>query len=51
LVDRVYVRMYRATTLARLLEQAGFTVERAERFVAPPCYGMMCLTAIKAEAS
>ena len=46
LTDRTYVRMYRVRELRSLLEGVGVTVTQTRRFLAPPCYGMMCVSAL-----
>lgn len=43
LADPSYVQMYRVQEAARLLEEAGLTLEDTKRFTAPRGYGMMQL--------
>lgn len=40
LVDRTYVRMYRLAEGITMLEEAGYLITSARRFLAKPCYGM-----------
>lgn len=47
IVDRTYARMYGAQELRQRMEGLGAAVHRAERFLAPPGYGMMCLKGVK----
>lgn len=47
LTDRSYVRMYRLSDIARLLEELGLTLDGATRFIASRGYGMMRINAQK----
>lgn len=47
LVDRSYVTMYRTAELIALIEPLGLTAEQANRFLAPPLYGMLRVIARK----
>ena len=47
-VDRTYAAMPRLADLQNLAETLSLTVERADRFVAKPWYGMACVVAQKA---
>ncbi|MBI3615159.1 MAG: methyltransferase domain-containing protein [Candidatus Omnitrophica bacterium] len=48
LFDRTYTAMLRLGELRKLAEEFGLTVERADRFMAKPFYGMLCVSARKA---
>ena len=48
LMSRAYAAIHRLDELKGMLVACGFSVTRADRFTAPPCYGMMRLIAHKA---
>ena len=48
--DRTYVRMYRLHELYLQLRTRGVAVRQTRRFIAPPVYGLMCVTAVKGGA-
>jgi ubiquinone/menaquinone biosynthesis C-methylase UbiE len=48
LFDRAYASMPSLTGLQRSMEELGLTVGRTRRFMAAPCYGMLCVAARKA---
>jgi len=45
--DRTYAAMPRLSEFQQMTEELGLTVERADRFMAKPFYGMLCVTARK----
>lgn len=45
--DRTYAAMPRLSTLQKMAEELGLTVEGASRFMAKPFYGMLCVSARK----
>ena len=47
LVDRTYVKMHALAEVNSMLEEVGLTIERASRFLAKPCYGMLWVVAQK----
>jgi len=46
-----FVRMYRVREMGQLLAAAGLEMEHAEQFLAPPCYGLWLVRAVKSPTS